>query len=711
MVSLDQRLNLRAGYVWTDGVQRYEIVGTRLREGALRYIVRTDDEEYADLSMEVIVPEVLEAEWSTSSELKQLTDLDFFIAGLDPDERIELLNTEADIREVNTGYRSPLGAQAGKPATKYDPARTSKTKRVKRKARERGIAESAMWDLLRRYKEAGRRALIHGNRVLGEDKLARLDPELVYAARRWVQAHAVGSTKINMNLIAMLLADLEGQGFSITVNRARTLLRELTRGKSLNGPANNRKSKESRPSSGGSWDTVLPGEIWEIDCTPCDFFVYSPVGKAYVRPYAIGITDVGSKQSSLLLTVDPPSARTVGIALFRRVNPTPPPPLHRPWLSGPSIPEELRIEEGCLELEALSGGIAAEIHMDHGPEYENAHIFGICAALGMDVVLTRQRTGSDKPHVEGLVGLLNRFAQLLPGHTGRSPDHRGDKPHNEPLVDLAVFQALADELCHLHAFQPHSGLVHPLRPNERLAPIQVIRQARLQDAPLRITPHVNLIYEFLPTVRGVVDGGSVQVNTLRYTCERIRELEELSAGDAKNPSRALTFHRDPMDISRLFWHKPGTWHWIVLRAVGGPGDDYLPALSEQFLTAVIEEMSRTIPSVTQQVLTRKLLYQGIKELARSKRAGQEKLYREFLRLREAVPDPKPYRGQTPVAAAAPDLADLLEFAEFEPDSDDHELTDDELLDALTLREDDFTDEGSYWEDRDNADFPVEEGIA
>jgi transposase InsO family protein len=602
--------------------------------GSPAAVVKRGD-EYEQIPLRDLIREVVAAAWVHDPGLRETADDDWRIATLSPESRRELRRRLRAVNEVNTGSPDGYNDPDVEPRPSYDPARTNLTARIESMATELGVQPRTIMRWRRDYKQRGVVGLIHGNQRLS-NALGTFDDEEIRIASELVMEEMTRSTKSLVNLTAILASRFRADGLTpLSAYRSKLLLDELSRGQSLRGTAKTRKSKASRPQGGhGYVRPTAANEQWDVDSIRIDALAYSPLEPKGVPIYGIVIIDHCTRVTSVHVTLSAPSATSVAIALYKRIN-----PLFLPESSLPDellmgIPKWLRFPDGIL---VHAGGRPGEIHTDLGREYENDMIFSLLGRLGCDVVLARPRTGADKATVEAFNKYLAHAFQLFPGYKGNTTDHRGDHPEHDRLLTLAQFQAVVDGICAVHNSQPQSGLRHPVDPGTYLSPAQMHVASILSGADLRVPLQTNLVFQFLPTKMATVTGRGPTINNVVYTTPDIDLLRRLSAGDQHVPSRQLPFHYDPNDRSQVYWHEPGTARWHTLHAVGEDGEA-LPPLSDALFDALLGQAAQRLPTKSVKQHRASLIYDYIQRLA-SDPVGR-RLYRaEWNRWQERLTDP------------------------------------------------------------------------
>jgi putative transposase len=95
-----------------------------------------------------------------------------------------------------------------------------------------------------------------------------------------------------------------------------------------------------------------------------------------------------------------------------------------------------------------------------------------CHTLEISLQPAHPDTPTDKPHIERTLGsVASMFAQFLPGHKGRSTEHRGKEPEQQAVWSIHQIQALLEEwIVARWQTRPHDGLRDPLMPGRPLSP-------------------------------------------------------------------------------------------------------------------------------------------------------------------------------------------------------------------------------------------------
>jgi hypothetical protein len=632
---LPKVLDIGTGCEWVDKKgRRCVVLGiANGRRGNIVIRIRRDN-EYIDRSYRKVARDLIDHRWSIDPQMQARADDDVILSTLTKEQRAKVLVKARAAWEVFTGSETGVLQPGQSPRPAYSLDRPTDD-RAQSMADELGVSKRSIYRWWEALQSQGVAGLVHGN-MQTEDPLARFKEEEIAAARRVVSEQVLGSKKSKKNLIGSVKAEFRAAGLDkVSHHRAKILISELSRSTSgVFGSGKTRKSKASRPSHGGQWRrSRIAGQRMQVDCMNLDNWFYAPGGGS-TNGWAVFFIDECTRMASVYLTLSPPSARTIALALFYLMNPRRLPGVESPLDYLPSLPEALEIGVPRTPHPPL---VPSSLRMDHGREFENSEVLGLLLELDVDIDWTRPRKGSDKAHVESFIGTWKDYLELLPGHKGNTVENRGDDSEKGPLLTLEQGQRVFDEICAHRNALPHSGLPHPARPKRFMSPNEAYRASLLSgQASLRLPANPNAIYRFFPSYPRVVDSQGVSIDDITYTCRNINNLRELSAGEAGLPGRPLTFHRDPNDISRVFWHEPGTAQWHVLYATYQ--DEFLPPMSDKFFTASLKYAGRkklTDDEKSDIAADYKLF---ARELVKSE-AGRKELTREFQRWMESFTCP------------------------------------------------------------------------
>ena len=169
---------------------------------------------------------------------------------------------------------------------------------------------------------------------------------------------------------------------------------------------------------------AAPGDLMQIDSTPLDVLVRLDNGVPD-RVDLTGIIDVATR--TVTAAVLRPTTKSVdaSVLLARAVTPE---PMRPGWpeamrMSASALPfrRMLSIDERLEHAAARPVIIPQVIVVDHGKVFVSESFKASCAFLGISFQPARKATGTDKPHIERMLGsVATMFAQYVSGYAGRS---------------------------------------------------------------------------------------------------------------------------------------------------------------------------------------------------------------------------------------------------------------------------------------------------
>ena len=153
------------------------------------------------------------------------------------------------------------------------------------------------------------------------------------------------------------------------------------------------------------------------------------------------------------------------------------------------------------------------IVVDHGKVFISESLRASCEFLGVSLQPARKATGTDKPHIERMLGsVATMFAQYVSGYTGRSPEYRGRGIEEKAVWSLHELQDLLDQWLITWQNRPHDGLRDPLHPGRAFSPDE--KYAALTETagyvPLALSPDDYI--ELLPATWRAVNAYGIKIS-------------------------------------------------------------------------------------------------------------------------------------------------------------------------------------------------------
>ena len=503
----------------------------------------------------------------------------------------EALWWQRHIVEVLRGV--PPEAEAGTlPRPQYDPAVFSLTRREQAKAAElaaagRLVTASAIAKRRRRYQERGLLGMVDQRAGKRMPPHGRADAAVVAAMRQAIGEATDESTRTAVFVFRrtrQILAESGGQARAKMPSK-RTLYRlfgRLQAGKHTTGSAKTRRSLAARPDGPfGQVAVTAPGDLMQIDSTPLDVLVRLDEGVAG-RVELTGIIDVATR--TVTAAVLRPTTKSVdaSVLLARTVTPEPMrpgwPEATRMSVSALPFRRMLDIDERLEHAAARPVIIPSTIVVDHGKVFVSESFKASCEFLGVNFQPARKGTGTDKGHVERMLGsVATLFAQYVSGYAGRGVEYRGRDVEGAAVWSLPELQDLLDQwIIACWQNRPHDGLRDPLHPGRAFTPNQkyaaLIETAGYLPLALSAEDHV----ELLPATWRAINAYGVKISRRVYDGAELNPVRMQHSGVTARKG-LWEIHYDPLSrpcdkgsyadlgvipMFRLAWQvgTAGGWH-------------------------------------------------------------------------------------------------------------------------------------------------------
>ena len=522
---------------------------------------------------------------------------------------------ERHIVEVLTGL-PPDAGEGTVPRPEYDPGTVTLTRREQAKAAEltaagHPVTASAVAKRRRRYQEQGLAGMVDYRARRRMPPHGRADAAVVAAMRKAIGEAAEDSTKTAAFVFRRtgeILAEDGGEAGRLPSERTLyRLFGRLGAGRHTTGSARTRRSLAARPDGPfGRVPAAAPGDVMQIDSTPLDVLVRLDNGVTG-RVDLTGIIDVATR--TVTAAVLRPTTKSVdaSVLLARTVTPE---PMRPGWpqamrMSESALPFRrlLNIDERLEQAAARPVIIPQSIVVDHGKVFVSESFKASCAFLGISFQPARKATGTDKPHIERMLGsVATMFAQYVSGYTGRSPEYRGRGTEEKAVWSLPELQDLLDQWLVIWQARPHDGLRDPLHPGRAFSPNE--KYAALTETagyvPLALSPDDYI--ELLPAAWRAVNAYGIRISRRVYDGKELNPLRMQHSGVTARKG-LWEVHRDPYDISRIWIrdHWNGGWitvFWTQLHRVAAPFGELawdhvrklMPAATEAELADAVEDL-------------------------------------------------------------------------------------------------------------------------
>ncbi|MDX3584503.1 Mu transposase C-terminal domain-containing protein [Streptomyces europaeiscabiei] len=315
-----------------------------------------------------------------------------------------------------------------------------------------------------------------------------------------------------------------------------------------------------------------------------------------------GIVDIATR--TLAAAVLRPSTKAVDAALLLARAMTPE-PMRPGWADALRMSRSVLPHTSLMALDKRLAHAAAvpvitpeTIVCDRGKAYVSDTFRSACQSLGISFQPTHPDTPTDKPHIETTLGsVATMFVQHLPGHKGRSTEHRGTDPASEAFWTIHRLQEPRQEWIVHWQNRPHDGLCDPLMPGKALSPNEKYAAlvAAAGHVPVALGPQEYI--ELLPRCRRRINSYGIRLGHRTYDSAELNPFRRQPSG-AGPDGRSREVHYDPYDISRIWVrnHREGGWStaiWPHLRTaptpMGEPARDHARRILAQRGTDPVTE--------------------------------------------------------------------------------------------------------------------------
>lgn len=486
-------------------------------------------------------------------------------------EQARVLKLADDLEEVLTGVH-PRRPEVRRPD--YSP-NLSQNKRVDKKGQELGVKRATMMRYLKLYREQGVVGLADPRTVRRYGPLANYDDRLVEAAQRefLVRRNSSNVTKKTfIDSIEMALERDFGPGTVPLPSRASwyRLLDHLGNGKHAftNSSTKTKMSLANRPEApyGKRQNAFAGGEV-QVDSTLLDLWVRGPKGK----PVRVVLTVLFDRATRMVIayTFRLAAAKSVDHAMLLAQALTP----RQNQPSRDTFRDLVARRNPNIRLmsEAERSFFVAnapfirpvEIVIDNGADFLGGTFQAALKMFGISVRFSAPHTPTSKPLVERNFGSISEmFLQSLPaGYLGRTPDQRGYKVDEQPLIDIFALHELFDDwLLKVWNHRSHGGLSDPMYPTVKLSPYQAYVASTNLTSQLSATLTRDDYIQLMPLKHVVIGVHGVRINGRDYNSPLLNSHRGTKSDNPRQKGKWET-HYDPYN-GMYVWVKGPDGEWI-----------------------------------------------------------------------------------------------------------------------------------------------------
>jgi putative transposase len=502
------------------------------------------------------------------------------LAGLGRDERAEVAQRAAHVREVLTGYRAGHveAAAPGEPRAEYR-ADVSLWSRYQFKADELGIGNRTIRRWVADYRRAGEAGLVDARTLRG--RVVRVDERWDEEVRAVLAEGVADSTPTRSAVLARVDAVLDESFGSGVVPRpspatAYRRLAVLSKGSNaVSGSSKGRRSIADRPQgSYGRLRATRPGEYVVLDTQNLDVFALEEVTCRWVAAQLTIAQDLFSR-CIVGLRVTPVSTKAVDVAgvLYQAVVPQQAPdswPAEACWPYH-GLPQQLVFDEG----QRLTTPVCAPetLIVDNGKVFVSAHVLSVCTRLGISIQPAQPYKPTDKPTCERFFRTLREgLIQHLPAYKGPDVYSRGEHVEDSAVLFVHELEDVIREwVAVVYHRAKHSGLSVPQWPAVELSPAEMFEAGIAIAGTLRIPATPELAYDFLPVVARTVQHYGVEINGLRYNGPALGACRNSESPYGGTLAGKWPIRVNPDDVRHVYFQDPSDQRWHRLAWEHEPG--------------------------------------------------------------------------------------------------------------------------------------------
>lgn len=293
------------------------------------------------------------------------------------------------------------------------------------------------------------------------------------------------------------------------------------------------------PINGSIPDADWPLAIVQMDHTLLPVIIVDdehrrPINRAWIT-LAI---DVNSRVClGMFLSLDGPSAMSAGMCVSHAIL------TKETWMRKNEV---TNVEWPCW-------GVMGALHMDNAREFRGEMLKAACKEYDIDLHLRPVKTPRYGAHIERLMGTVTQGLKTVGGSTFSGPDEKGeyDSEGNACMTFSEIEKWLILFFARYHK-EKHAGI--------GMSPLQKWREGLLgtkgklgRGLPARRTDEEVLRINFTPFEERTIQNYGVLID-VHYYHDVLRPWINAPHPEYRNHKRKFRFHRDPRDISQLYFY-------------------------------------------------------------------------------------------------------------------------------------------------------------
>jgi putative transposase len=417
---------------------------------------------------------------------------------------------------------------------------------VRARAEEVGVHPNSLYRWLERYTLGGARLSSLLPKSRRDQGHGRLDPEVDQIIERAIEDVYLNAQRCSITeLFESVLVTCRAQSLKPPhLNTVRKRVAALEQRRVVRTRLGQGAARRLEPVR-GSFQTTAPLAVAQVDHMLLDVIVVDEVQRRPIgRPWLSLAFDVYSRMVlGFYLTLEPPSALSVGVCLSNAMLPK------KPWLD----------RAGVVGSWPCSGVMQC-LHMDNAREFHSEMLQQACDEFGITLMfrpLARPQYGG---HIERMLGSLARKLHTLAGTTFSNQKERGeyDSDGNAALSLAELERWLLTYIVDVYHQRVHSALNGtPLR--------RWLDHRGASPAPeFGIDERERIRLAFLPMERRTIQRHGVRWDGILYFSDALKPHIYARDGQRGQQRRRFIFKRDPRDISVIYFLEPASSRYVTV---------------------------------------------------------------------------------------------------------------------------------------------------
>ncbi|MEU2770989.1 TniB family NTP-binding protein [Streptomyces diastaticus] len=503
-----------------------------------------------------------------------------------PDTEIErVTELEGHLLEATTGYRSVTAqAEGADPHPDFHPDLPAR-QRIARKAKELGMTDRRLWDVLGAWRAEGLWALVDRRKHKVSNPLAGVDAKIIEAILDQHAAEIEDSTgtldrfhrRVQNRLDAKHGAGAVRLPSRATFHRYTQL---LLKGRHTFGASTTRRTTAQQPDRiFGHLIAHRPGEVVLMDSTPLDIRAWDP---ATDTTHGVELTvalDLATR-SLLSWRITPEATKAVDVGLLL-IDAMTPEPMRPGWadrlryqMARIPLPRKLDYHQRLADGAARPVVFPETLIIDHGKQFDSDVVHRACTRLGINLQLGRKGKPTDKPQVEAVFATINnQFSKHVAGYKGNDVVHRGKNVEQAARWSIPDLEDLfAEYVVSVYQRRRHDGLIMPGFPDLRLSPNEAYSLAVARSGYVACPTDPELYYELLPIQWRTIQPYGVEYQYLTYDADILYRYRKSTS---PYPGGKWPIRIDPRNVLHAYFQDPADGAWHVLRWTHA-GSDHVP---------------------------------------------------------------------------------------------------------------------------------------